>query len=256
MNRISLLARWLILASVLFLTCQCKQSETTVESSPEVSLTDTVPPPTRSPAPLSEEALAFQQLLAKKSSLAFVDKQLGFAFVPFTATGVRLNFYAGPDPAALITDSLVYKRDDYRLKLVHSPADFQPFYFKEDFQLLLLRMTDIAGRRAEVEVNAESGRTAWVDGASVRVQDWATFLESVAFVRPISWSVNPPRKTAAANAEIIPNIPVNRLLQPLRVKGDWIQVKTFSENNAPLPSSGWIRWRDGEKVLVSWDYVL
>ncbi|MEM9529037.1 MAG: hypothetical protein AAGA31_20675, partial [Bacteroidota bacterium] len=194
--------------------------------------------------------------VAEKAALVLANNQLGFVAIPFTAEGVELYFYSEPDPTASITDSLVYERDDYRLRLVHSPPDFQPFYFKEDFQLLLLRMTNIAGRRAEVEVNAESGRTAWVDGTSVSVQDWKTFLENIAFVKPLDWTANPPKQAPETSAPEVPGLNESKLLQPQKMQGDWLQVKTFPQQTDLPPQHSWIRWRDGEKVLVSWDYVL
>lgn len=256
--------RWLTLGVLLVLFWQCRPEKVgETESAPEAIVVDTIlptqkptPPTTRSPTTLSEEELAFQQLVTKKESLARANKQLGFVFVPFPAKGITLLFYAGPAPDAKLVDSLVYTSEEHRLNLVHAPADYQPFYFKEDFQLLILRMTDIAGRRAEVEINEESGRTAWIDGTAVVAQDWKTFLENVAFVEPVDWSANPPRKAPEAAAPRVAEINEQVFLQPQKVQGDWLQVKSFSEQ-ADAPSQiAWIRWRQGEKVLVSWDYVL
>jgi len=218
---------------------------------------DTVPPTTtRTPIPLSAEALAFDRLVKAKADLAVVNGQLGFALVPFEVEGLRLLFYPGPEPDAQPTDSLVYERSDYDLQQTYAPTDFQAFYLKEDYQQLILRVMDLAGRRAEVEINSESGRTMWVDGTAVVVQDWATFLTEVAFVEPLDWVANPVRKEAGDQAASLSGVGSENLLQPLELKGDWLQVKTFSENNDPLPSSGWIRWRRGETVLVKWDYRL
>jgi hypothetical protein len=74
------------------------------------------------------------------------------------------------------------------------------------------------------------------------VENWAEI--GVDFDR----SVNPLREFASDTSEIIPIDPQSKLKtessEKISIKGDWIEVQTSDSEK------GWVRWRQGNQILI------
>lgn len=87
------------------------------------------------------------------------------------------------------------------------------------------------------------------DNSFVEYIAWEKFLLDVLFV-DITLNDN-LYSQPDANSAIIDIDYRNIYFQPLKVKGDWIYVDVFEGENVFMPiNRGWIKWRDGNKMLL------
>lgn len=179
---------------------------------------------------------------------------LGLARVPFGRDGLRLLFYPHPDPLAKPSDSLLFGTDGDQLAVRYAPPYLVPFYQKYDYQTLYFRLSGIHRDRAQIILNSGTGQRAWVDRNAVKVYFWPEFLVTVFAVYPLDPSVHPIRRRPLAHADPEGNIGPDDILLPRRVEGDWIYVHAWTEGDAEAGFGGWLRWRDGDRICVGWDY--
>ncbi|MBB4080557.1 hypothetical protein GGR28_003191 [Lewinella aquimaris] len=180
----------------------------------------------------------------------------GFVQVPFTRTGVYLDFYDRTDYFAEPVDSLVYSYRDNQSILQYAPPYLLPYYKKEDYEAMYFRMVGVHGDRVQVELNADTGRRGWVNHTAVSVQFWPEFLVNVYAVYPLDPENNPVRQRPLVHADPETGITLDEILLSERIEGDWIFVRAFLEGDSEAGYSGWLRWRDGDRLLVGWDYRL
>ncbi|MCP9237726.1 hypothetical protein [Lewinella sp. JB7] len=180
----------------------------------------------------------------------------GFVGAPFNREGLKLYFYPGTDYFEAPVDSLVYDTEGYRNTLVYAPPYLLPYYLKEDYESLYFRLTGTHGNRVQIELNADTGQRGWVDRPAVSIFYWPDFLQSVFAVYPLDPATNPVRQRPLPHAAAETNITADEILLSERVEGDWIFVRAFVEGDSETGFSGWIRWRDGDRLLVGWDYRL
>ncbi|MBK9175230.1 MAG: hypothetical protein IPM46_02605 [Flavobacteriales bacterium] len=190
-------------------------------------------------------------------ALQSATRALGMGMVsPRLEPGV-LRFYAMPDldqtpDHAVVSDSLVFVQGDYHVEIAYAPPWFVPAHLKLDYDLLLMRATTVALHWVEAEVNSTDGRTMWISRSDAGVVLWQDFLLSVVAVEILDPSANPIRLKPLEHAAVLAD-GADALLKPLAVRGDWLMVSTNGLADRIVPT-GWIRWRDGEKLLV--DYSL
>ena len=100
---------------------------------------------------------------------------------------------------------------------------------------------------ARGHIALRDGRTAWVRRDRVEVVGWPdVLLQSLLTTDP---EVNPLRARPSDDASILAAPPEDVRLRPLAIRGDWVQVSTLGLAD-PMPPSGWLRWTDGERLLV------
>ncbi|MBK8498679.1 MAG: hypothetical protein IPL52_07645 [Flavobacteriales bacterium] len=184
-------------------------------------------------------------------------RTLGMGMVsPRLEPGV-LRFYAMPDldqppDHAAVSDSIVFVQGEYHVEIAYAPPWFVPAHLKLDYDLLLVRAVTIAQNWIEVVVNEQDGRTAWLFRQDLELRLWHEFILGVVAVEILDPSVNPIRLKPLEHAAVLAD-GADALLKPLAVQGDWLMVSTNGLADRIVPT-GWIRWRDGEKLLV--DYSL
>ena len=181
---------------------------------------------------------------------------LGLVQVPFSRTGLRLHFYADTDYFSDPVDSLIYVSEGNRSVLRYAPPYLLPFYQKEDYEALYFRFTGVQDDRVKIVLNAASARQGWVNRHDVKVLFWPDFLASVFAIYPLDGERNPVRRHPLVNADRETNVGTDEILLPERVEGDWIYVKAHIEGDSGEGYGGWVRWRDGDRLLVGWDYRL
>ena len=146
---------------------------------------------------------------------------LGMA-APVMETGV-FHFYAGPDmdripdPSQAL-DSLIFEKGKHYIGIASAPPWFVPAHMKLDYGLLLLKVI--------------------------------TTVNSVEIFDP---ETNPIRIKPLDHASIMAD-GADALLKPLAVQGDWLMVDTSGLADRIAPT-GWIRWRDGERLLVRYNLL-
>ena len=184
---------------------------------------------------------------------------LGVGLVkPRLLTGQRLYFYNRPEddrvPAMMPPlDSLVFGEGRHHVDIKSAPPWFWPEVMKMDYGLLLLRARTLKKNWIEVVVNQQTGLTRWVDRQAVEFIDWPTFLLNVVAVEVTDAVANPIRVKPLDHAGILaeaPDIP----LPPLAIRGSWMQVSTADVADR-MPPSGWIRWRDDDRLLIRYSLL-
>ena len=83
--------------------------------------------------------------------------------------------------------------------------------------------------------------------------DWPTFLLDVVAVEVIDAAANPIRVKPLDQAGILAEAP-GHPLPPLAIRGSWMQVSTGDLADRIAPS-GWIRWRDGDRLLIRYSLL-
>ncbi|MEQ8574081.1 hypothetical protein [Fulvivirga sp.] len=129
--------------------------------------------------------------------------------------------------------------------------EFSPFAFHPDYSLLGLIVTADKGSRYKVVVNGNNGLEKYIEK-----QDYLEFLKWGEYIVSKTFSVdfdkmNNPLKME--NDRESSNIPYSNdeFYHPNKVEGDWLQVKWGNEDNWEY---GWIRWRDGNDIIIKWYY--
>jgi len=163
------------------------------------------------------------------------------------------HFYGAPDLDRLpdlfhATDSLTFAKGEHFTDITSAPPWFVPAHLKLDHGLLLLKVITLSRNWMEVEVNSIDGTTRWVDRGELHFETWPEFITTVNSVEIIDAETNPVRLKPLDHAAILAE-GTNALLVPLAVHGDWLMVSTDGLADRIVPT-GWIRWRDGEQLLV------
>ena len=175
--------------------------------------------------------------------------------MPHLVSGERLYFYGTPDftqlPALMTPrDSVTFGQGPYHVDIMTAPPWFVPEVLKMDYDMLFLRAITLTKNWVEVVVNRLTGETRWIDAQAVRFVDWPRFLLDMATVEMLDAAANPIRVKPLDYAGILaeaPGIP----LQVLAIQGSWMQVSTNGVADRIVPT-GWIRWRDGDQLLISY----
>jgi len=176
---------------------------------------------------------------------------------PIMELGV-LHFYGAPDmdqlPATFqALDSLTFAKGEHFTNITSAPPWFVPAHMKLDYDLLLLKMITLSRNWVEVEVNTFDGTTRWVDRQELGIVFWPEFISTVNTVEIIDPETNPIRIKPLDHASVLAD-GADALLKPLAVRGEWLMVGT-SELADRMPPTGWIRWRDGVRLLVRYNLL-
>ncbi|MBP6310872.1 MAG: hypothetical protein KA408_01280 [Flavobacteriales bacterium] len=193
-----------------------------------------------------------------RSNVAQTGPVLGLGIgSPILERGV-FHFYNEPDmdqlPATFLAlDSLTFAKGEHFTNITSAPPWFLPAHMKLDYDLLLLKVITLARNWVEVEVNMLDGTTRWVDRQELEIVLWPEFISTVGSVEILDPVSNPIRIKPLDHASVLAD-GAGALLNPLAVQGDWLMVGT-SELADRIAPTGWIRWRDGERLLVRYNLL-
>lgn len=168
--------------------------------------------------------------------------------------GEPLYFFGEPEFDALpdvtsAVDSITFEQGPWYVDIATAPPWLVPETLKLDYDLLLFRAHTVRRDFVEVVVNGLDGRTAWVARDRIRFRPWSEFLLEVYAVEALDGVSNPVRLKPLDHAAVLAEAVLP--LRPLAMRGDWLQVTTDGLADRIAPT-GWIRWRDGERLLVTW----
>ena len=176
---------------------------------------------------------------------------------PALVPGQPLYFYGVSDlddrPGALVPqDSLTFRQGAHYVDVATAPPWFVPEVLKLDYDLLVLRAKTLARHWVEVVVNQRTGETRWVDRHAVRLDLWPDALLNMAAVEVSDPQANPIRSGPDAATPVLRT--TLALLQPLAVQGDWLRVGPSELADQQVPQ-GWVRWRDGDRLLITYSLL-
>lgn len=168
------------------------------------------------------------------------------------------HFYDEPDLDQLpgmfrATDSLTFEKGEHFTNITSAPPWFTPAHLKLDHDLVLMKVITLSRAWMEVEVNGTDGTTRWVDRGEVDFVTWPVFIYTVNTVEIIDPEMNPIRIKPMDHASVLAD-GARSLLVPIAVQGDWLMVSTNGLADRIAPT-GWIRWRDGERLLVRYNLL-
>ena len=183
---------------------------------------------------------------------------IGFAMVEVSA-GVRLDLFDSASATeSVATIEIVERNGD----LVIAPASdwLRPETLWLDYSLFVFRVVTVSGDAYEVVVNeGRGGRSGSCPQRAVEFRPRAsTFLvEDVTGLNRLSPATDPLRATPALNAETIPYAAEADgwdCLAVAEVRGAWVRVKLsdLCTHGGAEPVDGWVRWRDGDRLLIGY----
>ena len=148
-------------------------------------------------------------------------------------------------------DSLTFIEGKYNIDIGTAPPWFVPELLKLDYDLFYLRAVTIARNWIEVIVNKKTGQTAWVERQAVDFSGWPEFFLEVYSIELLPNLKNLIRIKPQDNASVVSD-PGRNSLKPIAVQGEWMKVATLEEKPVVKPRLGWIRWKKGNQMLITW----
>lgn len=179
---------------------------------------------------------------------------IGIARVP-PKPGDVLRFYGEPvlgvEPGDNPPSDIVkFGPGQPSVDIAEAPPWLVPEHLKMDYELFHLRVLTLGARWAEVIGNSTTGETRWVDRSQVEFVSWPEFLLNVPSVEAFNAEANPVRARPLDTSPILST--ARAALPPLAVQGDWLKVATRDLADR-MPPEGWIRWRRGDRLLVTYN---
>lgn len=180
---------------------------------------------------------------------------LGLAVVRVTDAPPPLRFYThpelpsgGPVESASVADSVTFGPGRGRASLATAPPWFLPEILDAARGHAALRVVTLAPEWVEAVANRADGRTVWLRRDRVEVVAWPDVLLQSLVTLPDP-EATPLRERPHDDAPIIATTDPGWQLRPFAVRGDWLQVSTLGLADR-IPPAGWVRWTDGERLLV------
>lgn len=145
--------------------------------------------------------------------------------------------------------------DDSDGKFEYENEDFAPFAFHQDYFLLALRLTAENKARYEVIVNEDTGLKKFVKKGdpALKFETWEEHIKK-AFAVKFNREENPLReKPDGKTIDIV--LPNEVTFHPVEIRGEWLKVRSDdSKKEGKDIESGWVRWKENQKILVELFY--
>jgi hypothetical protein len=133
---------------------------------------------------------------------------------------------------------------------------FMPEQISLEYDIFIIRVDTTIGKWYKVVTNTENAATLWTKVEPVKkFVKWSTFLlkETTAIEKGFA---NLDIKIAPFDtAKTIKKIETKDCFEVLEIKGDWMRIKTntkfdCNQSNKPI-KSGWLKWRDKNRLTIS-----
>lgn len=169
-----------------------------------------------------------------------------------------LYFYGNPNFEKSVrehmpTDSVVFRRlEQGGFDISYAPPWLVPEHLKLDYDMLYFSVLSVGRDFIEVNVNRFDGRTAYVNISAGRLAYWPEFLLSVNSVEFISSKEQTIRYKPLDHAgEVTTDY---TFMRPVRIKNNWMMVYLLDSNFKKV-DKGWIKWRENEKLLITYSLL-
>lgn len=150
-------------------------------------------------------------------------------------------------------DSIVFGRTEYgSTDILSAPPWLVPAHMKLDYDIFYLKIIGLTQDMVECEVNTVTGETRYFDRRRGQVIYWEDFLLGV---HSVEWPDNQPamvRIKPLAHASLVQA--AYSFMHPIMIRGDWMLVELWN-NDFEQTGSGWIRWKDGQQLLVNYSLL-
>ena len=183
---------------------------------------------------------------------------LGF-FKPNFFDNPVLYFYGNPNFEKSLndhypTDSIVFtKRESGGFDIVQAPPWLLPAHLKLDYDILYFKIRALGTEFAEVIVNSTTHSTSYINVQQGKTILWPEFLLSVSTVEFIPNSNQEIKIKPLAQASSIERD--FSFMKPVLIREEWMEVQLMDDDFS-LVGYGWIRWRESERLLVTYNLLV
>lgn len=152
------------------------------------------------------------------------------------------------------SDSIVFSHSDHhQYDTSYAPPWFYPEHQKMDYEILYLKIISLAKDWVEVEVNKETGQSAWISSSDVEIILWQEFLLKIFSVEILYPEKNLLRVKPLPNAGLV-HVKDFSIMSPVQVKNNWIKVILYDDDFNHL-GEAWIQWHTDGKLLISYSLL-
>ncbi len=148
-----------------------------------------------------------------------------------------------------ITTSDIYKFND-KINLYDNIGNkIKTITIKDEYDILALKCYDIDS--IHYKVRLENGKTVFLkkNNKLIIFQTWEKHILSL-FSVEFDYKKNPIKDKAFYSSKTLKFVK-DEFYLPYKIKDEWLQVKWGNEDNWQY---GWIKWREGNKLLISFYY--
>ena len=145
--------------------------------------------------------------------------------------------------------------DDTDGKFEFENENFAPFAFHPDYFVLALKCVGQYRDRYEVIVNERTGLRKFVEKGdpSIRFETWEEHIQKV-FAVGFKLEKNPIREVPEGIEKNV-SLPEGTTFYPVEVKEKWLKVRWDDpQNQGKNGASGWVKWRDSDRILIELYY--
>lgn len=152
-------------------------------------------------------------------------------------------------------DSIVFGPDKFgNTSILSAPPDLFPEQMKLDYQILFFKIISLGRQSIQIEINKVNNLSRWVSREQGEILLWPEFLLQVHSIEILPEYKNPIKIKALESASDLQLASGQEyILQPICVKGDWLQIKILDQNYNEI-DDGWVKWFDDGNVVIN--YVL
>lgn len=171
-----------------------------------------------------------------------------------------LHFYYNPDdkqPAKTIEFFNDQTINSWNIRHLEKNKEWlKPEILWLDYSSFVFRCLKVKDNWLKIIVNNENGSTLWLRKSDLTIfKDWETFLEAMFGVSRLPNEKQKIKTLPNDNSEEI-KYQGQDCFQVKSMKGDWIEIFTadycdegYTDSKTKI-KSGWIRWRQGNKLLI------
>lgn len=147
--------------------------------------------------------------------------------------------------------------EEYSIENQDSNAWFKPEQLFFEYDIFLMRVDTLAGNWYKIQVNSATGATLWTKADTAKkFINWKTFLlNEISAVDKGDYNLD-IKTTPSDKAPTIKKIETTDCFQVLEIKGDWMKIKTNKEmecsESKKQVTSGWIRWRQNNRLTINY----
>lgn len=151
------------------------------------------------------------------------------------------------------TDSVVFAYDEHQNPTAtYAPPWLHPEHLKLDYGIITFKVMGLGFDFIKVETNRKTKQISYLDKYKGKFQSWQEFILSVNSVEFIDKDDRKVRiKPLDYAGEVFAKF---AFMKPLLVQNEWMYVKLVNDSLTEQ-GKGWIRWKKGNKLLVSYSLL-
>jgi hypothetical protein len=209
--------------------------------------------------PLSQQTTKEPASSAVDLPLPVANSELGLGlFKPDFFNQSSLLFYENPNFEKPVSDhsasdSVTFQQiDGHRYDIAYAPPWLVPEHLKMDYEILYFRIKSIHRDFLEIVVNKSTQKKAYVDRTAEMTIFWPDFLlnvQSIEFPKDLPQTVRVKPLNYAGQVSLD-----FEFMKPIQFQYHWMEVELL-DRDFQKTGTGWVRWRDDEKLLIEYSLL-